>query len=185
MKDIIGWSSWTLENEQRGKRKFRQFSKLRRVWQSSWTAAYTFLSVRSSKLYPRILWCVSEARTVRPSAIHHRHCTRTPSHDSNRFPSRSCPITTNQSLLKSSLANPDNQTSLLPFWTYTLVELPSLSSCNEALAVRVPGHAGQAVLMRLTHLCPQFSCLTTRWKKRDRGHARDFGYSNSVPVAQW
>lgn len=50
---------------------------------------YIFLSVRSSKLYPRIRWCVSEARTVRPSLRHHRHCTRTPSHESSRFPSRS------------------------------------------------------------------------------------------------
>lgn len=48
-----------------------------------------FLSVRSSKLYPRIRWWVSEARTVRPSLRHHRHWTRTPSQESSRFPSRS------------------------------------------------------------------------------------------------
>lgn len=50
---------------------------------------YMFLSVRSSKLYPRMRWWVSEARTVLPSLRHHRHCTRTPSHESSRFPSRS------------------------------------------------------------------------------------------------
>lgn len=48
-----------------------------------------FLSVRSSKLYPRMRWWVSDARTVRPSLRHHRHCTRTPSHESSRFPSKS------------------------------------------------------------------------------------------------
>lgn len=50
---------------------------------------YMFLSVKSSKLYPLIRWWVSEARTVRPSLKHHRHCTRTPSHESSRFPSKS------------------------------------------------------------------------------------------------
>lgn len=48
-----------------------------------------FLSVRSSKLYPRIRWWVSEASTVLPSLWHHRHCTLTPSHESSKLPSRS------------------------------------------------------------------------------------------------
>lgn len=38
--------------------------------------------------------------------------------------------------------------------THTLVELAPLAPSDKALAVRVPGHAGQAVLMRLGHLCP-------------------------------
>lgn len=48
-----------------------------------------FLSVRSSKLYPRIRWCVSDARTVFPSLKHQRHCTLTPSQESRRLPSKS------------------------------------------------------------------------------------------------
>ena len=46
-------------------------------------------SVKSSKLYPRMRWCVSAAKTVRASVFQARACTRTPSHDSNTFPSRS------------------------------------------------------------------------------------------------
>ena len=58
-------------------------------WSVREEKTYMFLSVRSSKLYPRMRWWVSDARTVRPSLRHHRHCTRTPSHESSKFPSKS------------------------------------------------------------------------------------------------
>lgn len=35
----------------------------------------------------------------------------------------------------------------------TLVELPSLATGDKAFAIWIPGHTGQAILMRLTHLC--------------------------------
>lgn len=52
-----------------------------------------------------------------------------------------------------------------PVWagptdTHTLVELASLTASDEAFSVWVPGHAGQTVLMRLTHFCPQLSRLS-------------------------
>lgn len=37
--------------------------------------------------------------------------------------------------------------------THTLVELASLAAGDEAFTIWIPGHAGQAILMRLTHLC--------------------------------
>lgn len=46
-------------------------------------------------------------------------------------------------------------------WTYThtLVELASLATGDEAFAVWIPGHAGQAVFVRLAHLCAQLPRL--------------------------
>lgn len=38
--------------------------------------------------------------------------------------------------------------------THTLVKLASLTSCDKAFTIWIPSHAGQAVFMRLTHLCP-------------------------------
>ena len=43
--------------------------------------------------------------------------------------------------------------------THTLVELASLAPRDEALAIWIPGNAGQAVLVRLAHLGPQLPCL--------------------------
>lgn len=45
--------------------------------------------------------------------------------------------------------------------THTLVELASLATGDEAFAIWVPGHTGQAVLVRLAHLCAQLPRL--RW----------------------
>lgn len=42
-----------------------------------------------SKLYPLIRWWVSAASTVLPSLRHHKQFTRTPSHESKIFPSKS------------------------------------------------------------------------------------------------
>ncbi|TNN61590.1 hypothetical protein EYF80_028202 [Liparis tanakae] len=58
-----------------------------RVWPVS--SAMGSSPRRSSKLYPRIRWWVSEASTALPSPRHHRHCTLTPSQESNKLPSRS------------------------------------------------------------------------------------------------
>ena len=43
--------------------------------------------------------------------------------------------------------------------THTLVKLASLAPRDEALAIWIPGNAGQAVLVRLAHLGPQLPCL--------------------------
>ena len=51
---------------------------------------YIGKSVRSSKLYPLMRWCVSAARTILLSGEHTRHCTRTPSQLSCIVPSISC-----------------------------------------------------------------------------------------------
>lgn len=145
-----------------------------------------FLSVRSSKLYPRIRWCVSEANTVLPSFKHHRHWTRTPSHESSRFPSRSYTVKNDSNGCSctgaSNWLNLINSYVITYSWnTYTLIKLPSLTPSYKALSVWVPSYTCQAVFMGLTHFCPQFpslkdnnrdleravihsSCLITAWR---------------------
>lgn len=51
--------------------------------------------------------------------------------------------------------------------THTLVELASLASGDKAFAIWIPGHAGQAILMRLTHLCSQLPCLRNKAMERE------------------
>lgn len=127
-----------------------------------------FLSVRSSKLYPRIRWCVSEAKTVLPSFKHHRHWTRTPSQESNRFPSKSY---SDKKGCRRTVANnwPNFASSYMSRNTYTLIKLPSLTPSYKALSIWVPGYTCQAVFMRLTHFCPQFPSLKDN--NRDVGWA--------------
>lgn len=137
---------------------------------------YMFLSVRSSKLYPRIRWCVSEANTVLPSFKHHRHWTRTPSHESSRFPSRSYPVKNDlkKGCRYTVVSNWPNFVSsyIITYnsWTtYTLIKLPSLTPSYKALSIWVPGYTCQAVFMGLTHFCPQFPSLKDN--NRDLGWA--------------
>lgn len=50
--------------------------------------------------------------------------------------------------------------------THTLVKLASLAAGDEAFAVWIPGHTGQAIFMRLAHLCaqlPRLQCDSARF----------------------
>lgn len=51
-------------------------------------------------------------------------------------------------------------------YTHTLVELAPLASSDEAFAIWIPGHTGQAILVRLTHLCTQLPRLHKRAEER-------------------
>lgn len=53
---------------------------------------YMLQSDKSSKLYPRMRWCVSAAKTVLASDFQAKDWTRTPSQDSKTLPSRSCKL---------------------------------------------------------------------------------------------
>lgn len=52
--------------------------------------------------------------------------------------------------------------------THTLVELASLTTGDEAFAIWIPGYAGQAILVRLAHLCSQLPRLDIRAKRCGR-----------------
>lgn len=44
-------------------------------------------------------------------------------------------------------------------YTYALIKLPSLSSCDKTFTIRVPCHSGQTVFMGLRHFGPQLPRL--------------------------
>lgn len=170
VKDIIGWSSWTLKKKQKkGTDIIFQNCNLEPSDKGKLLhTCFCLLGPQSCNLGSAGV-CRRRERSDRHSYTRgtaHAHLPTTPA----GF--RQDPVRTQTTNHKSQRWRSNHL--MYDVLTYTLVKLPSLSSGDEAFAVRVPGDAGQAVLVRLTHLSPQFSCLTTRRKKMSV-----FTYTNS------
>lgn len=57
--------------------------------------------------------------------------------------------------------------------TYTLIKLPPLTSSDKALAIGVPGHAGQTVFMGMGNFGAQLPRLVKKEIDKDSGKAEE------------